>query len=870
MSDSSARLTWVLNQDWEFHRCDAPDAAAVADAALSPSPCTQGEGRGEGTSVAQPVANLESGQSLRDPHTLSPTLSLCTGRGRQNGNGEPIAWEHVHLPHSVRLDPLNASGGRNFQGVCWYRKRLNIDDACRDRILYLHFEGAMQVADVWLNGERLATHCCGYTPFTIDITKRARVDGENELLVRLDNRDDPQVPPGKPQRQLDFAYFGGLYRNVRLDALDRLHLSDPILANAPASGGIFVTYPQVIEKRAVVRVQAHVLNEHDATKRCVVRHELLDPDGHRAAWSSEVQPIAPGASATFVECMEVADPKLWHPHHPHLYSLRTVVLDDGRVVDEQVTRIGIRHLRFDANEGLFINHEKFRSIGANRHQDHPYVGYALPDSQHYRDVKKLREAGFTSFRSHYPQAPAFMDACDELGMLAIVSNPGWQFDGKGDELFRSRTVQNARDMVRRDRNRPSVILWEAALNETDNSSFAEEFQRVVHEEFPGDQCFTAGDRERKFAEKSIAGWDVEYLHNDGTKPYWVREWGDQVDNWSDQQSSSRVARGWGETPMLVQAWSHLARMDELFVGHMGSSSGENGKRLCGACLWAGIDCQRGYHHQPFYGGVLDLFRLPKFNYYLFASQRPPGVHVPGLDDGPIVFIANFVSFLSPTTVTVFSNCEEVRLLQDGAEVARQKPDQGHRIAHPPFTFRVNAFGKLQTTMHMTPVNVVSANVGELRAEGLIDGKVAATHVVRPPGVATRIELEADLCGRDLVADGSDWIRVYARVCDARGTTCPFADDMVTFDVEGEGSLIGGAEINANPMRAEAGIATALVRSTTCADKITVRASAFDLKPAEIEIVSRPAAPVVRPVSPQPARVHLQDVHRRQRDAVVVE
>src|SRR3954451_22639388 len=174
-------------------------------------------------------------------------------------------------------------------------------------------------------------------------------------------------------------------------------------------------------------------------------------------------------------------------------------------------------------------------------------------------------------------------------------------------------------MFRRDRNRPSVVLWEAALNETDNDSIGTALQQAVHEEYPGDQCYTAGDRTTGFE----GGWDVEYLHNDGSKPYVVREWGDSVDNWSDQQSANRVKRGCGEMPMLIQARSHLEKLDDLLsVGHHGTSVGRGAARLGAACLWAGIDHQRGYHHQPFYGGVLDAGRLPKFDYHFFQSERP--------------------------------------------------------------------------------------------------------------------------------------------------------------------------------------------------------------------------------------------------------
>jgi beta-galactosidase len=437
-----------------------------------------------------------------------------------------------------------------------------------------------------------------------------------------------------------------------------------------------------------------------------------------------------------------------------------------------------------------------------------------------------------------------MDACDELGMLTIVSNPGWQFIG--DELFKSRAIRSARLMVRRDRNRPSVMLWEAALNETDNDSIGAALQQVVHEEYPGDQCYTAGDRTTGFAVNGQTGWDVEYLHNDGSKPYVIREWGDTVDNWTDQQSANRVSRAWGEMPMLIQAQSHLARFDELLsAGHHGSSCGPGARRLCGACLWAGIDHQRGYHHQPFYGGVLDACRVPKFDYYFFQSQRPTNVHLPGLDEGPMVFIANFATFLSPTTVTVFSNCERVRLLQDSREIATQAADAGHHVPHPPFTFVVQRFSEHRSTMYMNGSTACAGQadepMGELRAEGLIGERVVATHVVHSPGVPAQLVLEADWCGRPLLADGADWIRVYARVCDARGTTCPFADDLVQFIATGEARVMGDAAVGMNPVRAEAGIAMALVQSTARPGEIRVRATAFGLRDGEIVIQSQPPA-----------------------------
>ena len=779
-----ARLVLSMNQDWQFFR---PPAASVQ--APQPAP------------------------------------------GNPDAPPENAKWEPATLPHTVRLEPLDVSGGRNYQGVCWYQRSFSAQPDWKGRIVYLKFQGAMQVADVWLNGVHQTTHYGGYIPFTIDISKDIRLDQSNTLLVRLNNSDNPEVPPGKPQNQLDFCYFGGLYRSVDLEVLDPLHITDPILADTVAGGGIFVTFPAVAAQESTVQVQTDVANESDQRRMCTIVQELIDSDGNIAATNSASVAVPARTSHAATQTMKVRNARLWHPDNPQLYWLHTTVSENGRVGDDQYTRIGVRSIRFEKERGLLINGQPFFSIGANRHQDHPYVGYALPPSAHYRDAFKLRDAGFTSYRSHYPQDPSFMDACDELGILAIVSNPGWQF--LGDDLFRKRAYQDAREMIRRDRNSPSVVLWEAALNESTNSPLAAGFYKIVHEEFPGPGVYSAGDPIRGPV-PDFNGWDVGYVpyqHLNPDKPSWIREWGDQVDNWSDQQGRVRVARVWGEAPLLVQALAHMYSMDRI---HRPET------KPAGADLWAGIDAFRGYHHQPFLGAPIDLFRLPKFDYFMFQSQRPPDRQPARAGSGPMIFIANYATFHSPLEVTVFSNCEQVRLTQNGQVVATQKPDSGFHIPHPPFTFKVGDFSAARSMLfgNTAAPGALSTPIGSLLAEGLIGGKVVATHLVHSPGEPKSIQLSVDTCGVDPVADGADWVRVVAHICDARGMTYPYADDVITFSVSGEGALIGDATIFANPIRAEAGIATALVRTTRVAGAISVRASSPGLQEAKVQFESK--------------------------------
>jgi beta-galactosidase len=794
-----ARLTLNLNQSWQFFR---PDSAGAA-----PSPQAPGD-------QTKPPANAQ--------------------------------WQSVNLPHTVRLESLNVGGGQNYQGICWYKRVLTGQPGWNNRVIYLKFQGAMQVADVWLNGIHLTTHYGGYLPFTIDVSKNFRAGQANELLVRLDNSDNPEVPPGKPQNQLDFCYFGGLYRSVDLQVLDPLHITDPILANTVAGGGIFVTYPTVSPDLSIVQVQTEVANESGQSRTFDLVQSLTDLTGQVAATGSVSVTLPAGSTHATVQQLNVNRPKLWHPESPNLYFLHTVVRTNGSVVDDAYTQIGIRSIQFDQNRGLLINGQTFYSIGANRHQDHPYVGNALPPSAHARDAFKIRDAGFTSYRIHYPQDPSFMDACDDLGILAIVSNPGWQF--MGDDTFKQRALQNAREMVRRDRNRPSVILWEAELNESDNSSIAAELYQIVHSEYPGPQCYTSGN---EISAPGLKSWDVTYrswdsyngLPTDGRPgPPWIREWGDYVDNWSDQQGPARVERSWGEVPMLVQASSHLQSLNKYF---------QPGFRPAGANLWAAIDYPRGYEHQSYLGCPLDRFRLPKFDYYLLQSQRPVQQQNLLAGSGPMIFIANYATFLSPTVVTVFSNCEQVRLIQNGKEVATQRPDPGYQVPHPPFTFQVGEFSGMRNMLfgNAASTGASSKSVGELRAQGLIAGNVVAEHRIQTPGAPHSIQLALDTCGIIPVADGADWLRVYAHIVDSRGMTYPYSDDYVTFTVSGEGTVINDERILANPVRAEAGIATALVQMTTTPGSVTVTATAPGLSQSEVQFQSQPliARPAYRSI-----------------------
>jgi beta-galactosidase len=733
-------------------------------------------------------------------------------------------WERVVLPHSARIEALVTgpigSAEAQWQGVCWYRRRLRLEADAAGREVLLHLEGAMNVADVWLDGERVGRHMGGYLPFVLDLTERVKPGRDHLLAIRLDNHDNPITGP-KPLAQLDFNMYHGLYRPVHLVHKDRLSITDPILADRRAGGGVMVTYPRVSREGATVRVQTHVRNRHEAPRSFRLRSTLREPGGAVVASAiSEELSLAAGADSEVPQELEVKAPQLWSPATPNLHRLDCEVLAGRRVVDAETMRIGIRRIAVAGNR-FDINGDRMFLRGANRHQEHPYIGYAIPDAAQYRDARRIKEAGFDYVRlSHYPHAPAFMDACDELGLVVMDCIPGWQYFNS-DPGFVELQYRNCRDLVRRDRNHPCVILWEVSLNESPMPpEFVARCHAIAHEEYPGDQCITAG---------WMPGYDVllEARQHAGCRgpqerPCLVSEYGDWEyyamnagldqgawQNLTPAESNSRQLRWQGERALLQQATNFQeAHDDNLATVAIGDG------------LWAMYDYNRGYAPDIESSGCMDIFRLPKYSYHFFRSQRPPA-------SDAMIFIASDWTPASATDVRVFSNCEEVALLLEGRLLERRRPDRGRmsgHLAHPPFTFRVGRF-----------------QPGTLEAVGYVAGRPAARHRVRTPGPIDRLDLTVDLAGRVRDRARRDILFCHASLRDAQGTVVSDAWENVSFGITGPARLIGS-----NPISSEAGIASILMASEPGRADIAIQALSVVRKGDSARIVGAAMALEGRP------------------------
>ena len=769
--------------------------------------------------------------SGREVYSMNPAWRFHKGamEGAETKEFNDKDWTVVSLPDGIEYLPTEASGCINYQGEVWYRKHFTPDAALKGKKLFLHFEAIMGKSKVFVNGKLLTEHFGGYLPVIADVTDVLDWNGDNVIAVWADNSDDPSYPPGKAQDVLDYTYFGGIYRDCWLIAHNNVFITDPNYENEVAGGGLFVAFGKVSDALAEVQLKIHVRNATKNPFSGRVEYMLLQPDGTEVARLSDKIQVKAGRATTVSDRMPVKQPMLWTPSTPTLYNLLVRVLDkEGNVIDGYRRRIGIRSIEFKGKDGFYLNGRPYGKplIGANRHQDFAVVGNAVANSIHWRDAKKLKDVGMEIIRNaHCPQDPAFMDACDELGLFVIVNTPGWQFWNDAPE-FAQRVYSDIRNVVRRDRNHPSVWLWEPILNETwYPADFAKNTRDIVDAEYPYPYCYSGSDSEARGHEN----FPVYFAHPanmqdaskeiDPTKTYFTREWGDNVDDWSSHNSPSRVARNWGEQPMRVQAQHYacpyypVTSYDVLY---------KQSPQHVGGCLWHSFDHQRGYHPDPFYGGLMDVFRQPKYSYYMFMAQRPAVKNDRNAGSGPMVYIAHEMTPFSGKDVTVYSNCDEVRLtFNKGGKTYTYKKDKNRPGMPSPvitfpdvYDFMVDkAFSRTQKQDDVY-----------LLAEGLIDGKVVATHKVVPARRPEKILLWMDNEGTDLKADGSDFVTVVAAVADKNGNIKRLNNYNICFSIEGEGRLLGGPGVLANPVPVKWGTAPVLVQSTLKPGKIRITAS----------------------------------------------
>ena len=759
--------------------------------------------------------------SGRVVYSFNPGWRFYRGdiKGAEAVHFNDASWDVVTTPHTVQLMPAEASGCRNYQGIAWYRKHFVLPTDMKGKQAFLHFEAIMGKQEIYVNGKKVKTHLGGYLPITVNLTECGVHPGDSCVIaVKADNSDDGTYPPGKKQIVLDFCYHGGIYRDVWLIGKSQVSITDAIEAGKVAGGGVFLHYDNISDKSAKVFINTDIKNGSNKASTVLLIATVRDAGGKVVKVLKSKLSLSAGESKTAVQQTLLKNPHLWSPNDPYLYKVELRIMDGKYSVDGGMVRMGIRKAEFRGKEGFWLNGKPFgQLIGANRHQDFAYVGNALPNSQQWRDAKRLRDAGCVIIRSaHYPQDPAFMDACDELGLFVIVATPGWQYWSKQPE-FAERVYQNTRDMIRRDRNHACVLMWEPILNETHYPlDFALKSLQLTKDEYPyAGRPAAAADMNSAGVKENydvVYGWPGDDLKADAPKQcIFTREFGEYVDDWYAHNNINRASRSWGEHPQLVQALSLADTYGQMF-----KTSGQ----FIGGAQWHPFDHQRGYHPDPYWGGIYDAFRQPKSAYYMFRSQSPANIKLPVAESGPMVYIANEMTQFSDSDVVIFSNCDSVRLsAYDGVKVATLPVVHAKGgIPNAPVVFK--GFWSFWEARNYSYYQKNWQKVN-LVAEGIINGKVVCTTKKMPSRRSTKIRLYVDSEGKSLVADGSDFIVVVAEITDDNGNVRRLAKDNIVFTVEGEGKIIGDASILANPRAVEWGSAPVLIQSTRKAGKIKV-------------------------------------------------
>ena len=550
----------------------------------------------------------------------------------------------VRLPHTAKEIPYNYINCWDYQMVCGYRKIFTAPGDWHGKKLILRFDGAAHEATVFCNGERVGYHACGYTAFCVDITDLVRLGGENVIDVRLDTRESLNIPPFG--FVIDYLCYGGLYREVTLEVKEPEYIKEVL-----------------IENTGLREIRVRIASECGSLVTDIV-------DNSGAVISSAV-------GKAFE--LNVPEAELWSVDSPALYTARVRAMRGGECVDEKRLRFGFRTVKFKS-DGFYLNGERLKIRGLNRHQSYAYVGYAMPRSVQELDAEILKnELGVNAVRtSHYPQSQHFISRCDELGLLVFTEIPGWQHIG--DEDWKRQAVKNTDEMVRQYMHHPSIMLWGVRINESqDCDELYRRTNAVAHTLDSGRQ--TSGVR---YIEKSRLLEDV-YAYND------FSHCGDNAGLKPKKSVTAKKHNGYlvsecnghmfptkafdDERHRLDHALRHAKVLDAMYADD----------DISGIFPWCMFDYNT---HQDFgsgdgicYHGVMDMFRNPKLASAVYASQS---------EDKPCCVVSSSMDIGEHPAgdigrVYVFTNADCVRLYKDGVFVREFAPSREEypALPHPP-------------------------------------------------------------------------------------------------------------------------------------------------------------------------------------------
>ena len=739
------------------------------------------------------AASAVSSASAAEPGSDRTSQTLQTGRLtlpinrkwrylRQPGPNahdpafDDSAFPSVIVPHSNTPLPWHSFDDHAYEFISVYRRRLNIPATAKGKRVFVDFEGVMLASTVYLNGQRLGQYRGGYTPFSFELTPHLNSSGNNLLSVEVDSTERNDIPPFG--NEVDYLTFGGIYREVALRivphvSLENLHVrTRDVLTDHPfAEIDIYLdrgsqASPAPLVLRAQLLNGSQVLAEitHPVALPAVTLHHA--EDAGQAQGAQPYDPSRDGATATLILKPRIPV-ELWNLTHPHLYTVAVQLLQNDEVIDSDTRRIGFREATF-TDHGFSLNGKIVKLHGLDRHQMFPWVGQAMSARGQRQDAHILRhDCGCNIVRtSHYPQSRHFLDACDELGLLVLEEIPGWQHIG--DLSWQDISVDNVRRMVRRDWNHPSVILWGVRINESrDNHDLYTRTNNLARALDPTRQ--TCGIR-------TTDNYNSEFLEDVFT----YNDFGFPLRAPNHPRFLNTEFVGHTFPTKTIDGYEH--QMEHVIRHARVHDTLASNPQYAGGLGWCAFDYTThnsfGSGDRICYHGVMDIFRTPKPAAGFYKSMTPREEQIvlePAFywarNDEPVNFSHALICANVDTIRMTTHNEAGDHLIAEGGPDRVQFP----HLQYPPFLFEVDK-------------QVSHATWGDLRIDGLIDGKIVITRRYSGSGADHQFLLLPDETA--LMADGADAVRVVLRVVDGFGGLRHFAADAIELTLEGPATLIG--------------------------------------------------------------------------------
>lgn len=708
------------------------------------------------------------------------------------------AWDQINVPHDWSIEgeykqehATERRGGYLPGGIGWYRKMFNWNETWQSKKLYLEFEGIYMNSDVWINGHHLGHRPYGYIGFEYDISPYV-VPGPNLVAVRV---DCSQCPSSR-------WYSGsGIYRHTWLTVLEEVHVKH---------WGTYVTTPDVSERQSAVSVETQVANESGLERVITIISRVVSTGNKATGEEKSAIRLQAGSVESIHQSLNVLEPAFWSPDFPNLYKLRTEIWEDGQLLDDYETSFGIRYFRFTAEEGFTLNGSPMKFQGVCLHHDAGPVGAAVPDKLLEKRLRMLKEMGCNAIRtSHNPMAPVFYDLCDSLGILVMdEAFDGWDtakipydYSLNFDEWW----DRDLEDMILRDRNHPSVILWSIG-NEVRkmNPATTQKLVDFVHRIDPARPVTCGINQVGKLPDANRSLLDVAG-YNDGGGACFVYE-ADHLNHpervmIATEAPHTKQTRGfyrtrtwWRDKNQPRIEIDDLTEEEIFFDGALqyNSSYDNSGVRassrhswefvkkypyLTGEFRWTGYDYlgeSTGWPARCGNSGVIDLANFPKDHFYFYQSQftSKPMIHMlphwthPGME-GVVI------------PVWVYTNCEEAELFLNGRSLGRKKMNEEMYLSWD-----------------------VPYEQGSIKAVGYIAGQAEAEKLTETAGTPHTIRLTADVT--ELLPNGEDICQVSFEIVDSSGRFVPYGDNTVHLVASGPVVFLGmenGDSLDLTPAKA---------------------------------------------------------------------